>query len=95
VFADTKKLDATIIGVSMDSLESHRAFAKAHDIHFPLLADTDGAIAAAYGVSTKRGFAERVTFVIDRNGVIAKVFPHVMVKGHAQEVLQAIQALPR
>ncbi len=78
----------------MDTLESHREFAKNHDILFPLLADTDGSIAARYGVNTRRGFAERVTFIIDRNGVIARVFPRVKVAGHAREVLEAIKALP-
>jgi thioredoxin-dependent peroxiredoxin len=94
VIADFKKLDAQILGVSMDTAESHREFAKAHAIHFPLLPDPEGAIAAKYGVSTSRGFAERVTFIIDKNGTIAKVFPHVKVAGHAQEVLDAVKALP-
>jgi len=78
----------------MDTLDSHRQFAEKHDILFPLLADTDGSIAAKYGVNTRRGFAERVTFIIDKQGVIAKVFPRVKVAGHAREVLDAIKALP-
>jgi peroxiredoxin Q/BCP len=78
----------------MDTLESHKQFAQNHDILFPLLADPLGAIATKYGVNTRRGFAERVTFIIDRNGVIAKVFPRVKVAGHAREVLDAIKTLP-
>lgn len=78
----------------MDTLESHKKFAENHDILFPLLADPEGALAAKYGVNTRRGFAERVTFIIDRNGVIAKVFPRVKVAGHAKEVLDAIKTLP-
>ena len=95
MIAEFDKLDAQILGVSMDDAASHKEFAQAHDIHFPLLPDTDGAIAAKYGVSTSRGFAERVTFIIDKTGTIAKVFPHVKVAGHAQEVLDAIKALPK
>jgi peroxiredoxin Q/BCP len=93
VFADFKKLNVKILGVSMDDNRSHKAFADKHDIVFPLLPDTDGAIAAKFGVSTSRGFAERVTFIIDKNGVIAKVWPRVKVVGHAAEVLDAVKTL--
>jgi peroxiredoxin Q/BCP len=54
------------------------------------LSDADHAIAKAYGVPiTPGGFHERVTFVIDEEGVVAKVFPAVKVSGHADEVLAA------
>lgn len=92
MLADLKQLDAKVIGVSMDSLESHRAFAKAHGLTFPLLADTDGALAAKYGVRTRRGFAERVTFII-KDGTIAKVYPRVVVRGHAEDVLKSCETL--
>ena len=92
MFADLTKANATVIGVSMDTLESHRAFTKAHGLTFPLLADTDGALAGKYGVRTRRGFAERVTFII-KDGAIARVFPRVVVSGHADEVLTACREL--
>jgi len=92
VFAELSKANATVIGVSMDTLESHRAFAKAHGLTFPLLSDTDGSLAAKYGVRTRRGFAERVTFII-KDGVIAKVYPRVVVRGHADDVVSACKSL--
>jgi peroxiredoxin Q/BCP len=90
---DLAATGATVIGVSMDSLDSHREFAKNHQLTFPLLSDPDGAIAARYGVSTASGHARRVTFVIDGKGTIAKVFPQVSVQGHADEVAQVVRSL--
>jgi len=59
-----------------------------------LLADTEGVIAGKYGVSTEGGYAERVTFIIDRKGMIARVFPDVNPTEHADEVLAAVKELP-
>ncbi|HKQ70651.1 MAG TPA: hypothetical protein VJT73_14995, partial [Polyangiaceae bacterium] len=58
-----------------------------------LLPDKDGAIAAAFGVPVRLGLAKRVTFVVDRQGRIAKVFPDVNPSGHAAEILDALGAL--
>lgn len=88
-----EKLNARVIGVSLDSLESHKAFADNHGLNFPLVADPGGEIAASYGVDTSRGVAARVTFVIDAQGKIAKVYPKVQVQGHADEVLAQLQSL--
>ena len=93
--ADFNKLDAKVIGVSLDDLDSHRKFAAEHKLNFPLVADTKAEIAAKYGVSTKGGFAARTTFVIGSDGKIAKVFPKVRVKGHADEVLAVLKSLPK
>jgi thioredoxin-dependent peroxiredoxin len=84
---------AVVIGVSTDDNESHRAFADKHSLPFPLLADTDQRIAKAFGVPVTAGFAKRVTFLIDREGKIAKTFADVKPKEHAAEVLAAIAAL--
>lgn len=89
-----EKVKARVIGVSLDSLDSHKAFADNHQLNFPLVADPGGEIAARYGVDTSRGVAARVTYVIDANGKIAKVYPKVQVQGHADEVLAALQSLP-
>jgi peroxiredoxin Q/BCP len=89
-----EKLAARVIGVSLDSLDSHKAFAENHGLNFPLVADPGGEIAAKYGVDTSRGVAARVTYVIDAAGKIAKVYPRVQVQGHADEVLAALQTLP-
>ena len=83
--------------MSADTIESHKKFAKQYRLPFPLVSDASHEIARAYGVPvTPGGFHERVTFVIDENGTVEKVFPHVVLrKGettHIDEVLDTCQA---
>lgn len=77
----------------MDNLESHRAFAKNHQLTFPLISDADNQIGSQYGVKNRGGYFERVTFIIGADGNIAKVFPKVNPRGHADEVLVALRSL--
>lgn len=86
---------AAVIGVSRDSVEKHRAFAEEHKLQFPLLSDEDGIVCKSYGVSQTFGMASRVTFIIDRGGVVARTFPDVSPATHADEVLMAVGALPK
>lgn len=83
------KKDAVVLGVSLDDPASHTAFRRKFGLPFTLLADTDGAVARAYGV-LDGDCASRWTFVIDREGRIKRVFPNVKVDGHSAEVLNAI-----
>ncbi len=93
-YADIAKTGAVVLGVSTDDNESHRAFATKYELPFLLLPDTDQQITKAFGVPvSEKGYAKRVTFVIDRQGKIAKVFPEVKPDGHAKEVLDAISEL--
>ncbi len=85
---------AAILGVSLDDAESHKAFAEKFRLPFPLLADTDASVSTAYGVYKEKNFygkksmgIERTTFIIDRDGNIAKVFPRVKVDQHGDETL--------
>lgn len=84
-----------VVGVSRDSVEKHREFASEHKLQFPLLSDDDGSICKSYGVGTTFGMASRVTFVIDRSGTVARTFADVSPATHAEEVLQAVAALPK
>lgn len=85
---------AEIVGVSTNSLESHRRFSANHELNFPLLADTDGDIARAYGVlKPTGGSAERTTFLIDRKGIVRHVWPKVKVTGHVDEVTRMLEDL--
>ena len=97
---DFSKLDATVIGVSRDSVESHEKFKQKHDLSFPLASDSDGKVTEAYGVWTEKSMygrkymgIERSTFLIDKNGVIRNIWRKVKVPGHAEDVLQALEAL--
>jgi peroxiredoxin Q/BCP len=89
-----QKTQAVVIGVSTDDSDSHRAFAQKYELPFLLVPDPDEKIVKAFGVPTTLGHAKRVTFVIDKSGKVAKVFPDVNPKGHAEQVLAAIEALP-
>jgi peroxiredoxin Q/BCP len=91
---------AVILGVSPDDQASHRKFADKFTLPFPLVADPDHRIAEAYGVwkektnygKTYMGI-ERTTFVIDRDGNIAKFYPRVKVDQHADKVLEFVKTL--
>ena len=87
-----------VLGVSLDDEASHRAFAEKYRLPFTLLADTDHALAVAYGVYGQQSWGGRTfmgvarkTFLIDKQGRIKKVFDKVDVERHADEVLEAFR----
>ena len=89
-----------VLGVSPDSAASHRKFKAKYELPYTLLADEDHAIAEAYGVwveknmyGMKRKGVARTTFVIDRNGRVARVFEKVKPDNHASEVAEAVATL--
>ena len=91
-YAELNRL-AVVLGVSEDSLDSHKAFASKYDLPFSLLDDSNHALASAFGVPLSSGHAKRVTFVIDASGKVSKVFPAVDPNGHAAELIEALKAL--
>jgi len=91
-YAELNRL-AVVLGVSEDSLDSHKAFATKYDLPFLLLDDTSHALSSAFGVPLSSGHAKRVTFVIDASGRVSKVFPSVNPDGHAAELIAALKAL--
>ena len=83
-----------VIGVSLDSIESHREFSQKHQITFPLISDEEKKLARAYGVLSEDGErAERVTFIIDRTGRVVKIFPKVDVTKHTHQVVGALKLM--
>jgi peroxiredoxin Q/BCP len=89
-----------VLGVSGDTVKKHASFKEKYKLPFTLLADTDHAIAKAYGVWKQKSMfgkkymgIDRATFIIDKNGRIAKVFEKVSPLGHADEVAKAIEDL--
>ncbi len=87
---------ARVVGVSLDSVESHAAFKRQHGLPFPLLSDGDGSLLAAYGVpESPRGFAARTTFIIDARGMIRRIFPEVDPAVHVGQVLEVLEQLRR
>jgi peroxiredoxin Q/BCP len=97
--AEYEKAGARVIGVSPDNPASHKKFAAKYELPFTLVADTDRNVCEAYGVWKEKNLygkksmgVERTTFLIDREGIVRKVFPRVRVDGHSDAVLEAIRS---
>jgi peroxiredoxin Q/BCP len=88
-----KDLKTEILGVSTDDVKSHKEFQQKYDLNFTLLSDLDKKVTKLYGVKTFLGLAERVTFVIDKDGVIRRIFPHVDVRHHSEELVEFVRQL--
>jgi peroxiredoxin Q/BCP len=98
--AEFRAAGARVLGVSKDSVKSHEKFSAKHALDVTLLSDEAGSVCEDYGVWREKSMygrkfmgIERATFLIDADGRIARTWPKVTVKGHAQEVLEAVRAL--
>ena len=96
-FPRFEKLDTKVIGISPDSIESHKKFAKKYNLPFTLLSDEGKEVLEAYDVWKQKSMygrnymgVERTTYIVDENGKIEKVFPKVKVENHIEEVLKAL-----
>jgi thioredoxin-dependent peroxiredoxin len=90
--------NAVVLGVSLDSMDSHEKFCAKEGLNFKLLADTDHKVTSAYGSLTNLGvakFASRHTFLIDPSGKIAKVYTSVDPARHSGEVLAELDQLEK
>ena len=99
-FPTFKKAKAVILGVSADSVESHKKFAEKYDLPFDLLSDEDKSVLEKYGVWKEKSMygrkymgVERSTFIIDKKGKIKKIFRKVKVDKHNDEVMNAIKEI--
>ncbi len=97
-FPKFKKTDAVILGVSPDSVSSHKKFAEKYNLPFTLLADEDKKVVEKYGVWKEKSMygkkymgVERTTFIIDEEGKIKKIFNKVKVDGHNTEVMESLK----
>ena len=93
---DLKKENVEVVGISLDSAESHQKFIAKHNLNFPLLADTDGKITDAYGAKMKdRNMARRVSFLIGLDGKVAHVTDTMNADTHLAEMKEAIEKLKK
>ena len=99
IFPNFRKLDATVVGISRDSVASHDKFKKKYELPFMLASDEEGKVCEKYGVWVQKSLygrkymgIERTTFLIDEKGVIEKLWRKVKVSGHVDEVLAAAKA---
>ncbi|AHA27793.1 thioredoxin-dependent thiol peroxidase [Candidatus Liberibacter americanus] len=95
-----KKESAVVIGISPDTITSHDKFCKKHDLSIKLLSDESKISLNAYGVWKEKSMfgkkymgVERTTVLIDKNGIVSKIWNNVKVKGHANEVLNYLKNL--
>ena len=91
-----EELDCQVLGVSLDDEMSHKEFSEKYSLPFPLLADTEGQAAVAYGVKAKMfgmTVAKRQTFLIDPEGNIAIHYNEVDPDGHSKQVLADLERL--
>jgi peroxiredoxin Q/BCP len=91
-----RELGCQVLGISLDDQESHKEFADKYGLPFPLLADTEGTTASAYGVKSRMfgmTMAKRQSFLIDPNGYVAKHYANVDPDDHSDEVLADLAAL--
>ena len=89
------KLDAEVIGISSDSVKSHRSFAAKHNLPYTLLSDEQRKVRKLYGVPNTLGlFPGRVTYVIDREGIVRHVFSSQLgAEKHVEEALIALRSI--
>ena len=101
-FRDSHKnfKNTVVLGVSIDSPERHQKFIEKYDLPFTLISDVDQKVVGKYGVWQEKSLygkkfmgIVRSTFIIDKKGVIRKIFPKVKVKGHVEEVLAALKEI--
>jgi len=90
-----RDLNAQILGVSLDDVDSHKKFSDKYSLPFPLLADTDGRTSTAYGVKTRMlgmTVAKRQTFIIRPDGIIAKHYEKVKPSEHSAEIITDLKS---
>ncbi len=92
-----EKLNAAVIGISKDSVKSHDKFKAKYGLTFPLVSDENNTVCEQYGTWVEKSLygrkymgIDRVTFLIDEQGVIAQIWPKVKVEGHTQEIMEAL-----
>jgi thioredoxin-dependent peroxiredoxin len=87
------ELGVQVIGVSVDNYQSHKRFANKFKLNFPLLSDPTKKVTKAYGALAFYRLARRMTFIIDKQGKVRKIFPKVNPAGHTGEIIQALKEL--
>ena len=93
--AQYEQRNAVVLGVSVDSVDSHKQFCTKESLSFKLLSDAEKVASKEYGTLNVMGMDSRHTFLIDPNGKIAKVFTSVSPAQHSQEVLAALDSMQK
>ncbi len=98
--ADFEAADTVVLGISRDSVQSHERFRDKHGLGIVLLSDEDGVVCERFGVWVEKSMygkkhmgVDRSTFLVDRAGIVSRLWRKVKVPGHVEEVLEAARAL--
>jgi thioredoxin-dependent peroxiredoxin len=91
-FADYQTAGIEVLGVSVDDEASHQKFKQEQNLNFTLLADSNKEVSKSYGVLNAMGLSSRVTFLIDKEGKLKKIFKDVSPESHAKDVLAAAKS---
>jgi len=96
--AEFEQQNTVILGISTDGMESHQKFLSKHRLPFTLLSDEDASVSKQFGVYKQRNLygkkymgIERTTFVIDKTGRVAQIYPKVKVEGHIDALLEFVR----
>lgn len=92
-FKAFKDAGIEVLGVSVDTVDAHKAFKRNQKLNFTLLADDKKEVSKQYGVLSERGYSSRVTFVIDKQGVVRKIYTNVDPVANATETLEFAKTL--
>jgi peroxiredoxin Q/BCP len=90
-----KQLGAEVLGISVDTVESHKKFADEYKIPYPLLSDTGKSICKQYAGLNIYGLAKRTTYIIDKEGKIAKIFTEIEPKSHGEEIVGTLSSIAK
>jgi len=85
--------NAVVLGVSVDNAETHKKFKEEHNLNFTLLADTTKEVSQQYSGLNQNGSANRVTFIIDKPGIIKKIYPNVNVNENYAEIIEYLKGM--
>jgi thioredoxin-dependent peroxiredoxin len=96
-YARFGELGAEVVGISSDSVDSHRGFADECGLPFKILSDADGEVRRTYGVPSTMGVLPgRVTYIIDRGGIVRYIFSsQLRVTRHVKEALESLEAIEK
>lgn len=90
-----KQLNAEMFGISVDTVESHKKFANEYSIPYQLLSDTGKNVCKQYAGLNMYGLANRTTYIIDKNGKVARIFTKTDPKAHGEEIVAALSIISK
>jgi peroxiredoxin Q/BCP len=89
--SEIQQYNAVVLGVSVDDTDTHKKFKEEHKLNYTLLADPSKTVSAQYSGLSESGLSKRFTFIIDKNGIIKKIYPNVDVNENYKEIIEYLK----